>query len=272
MPTELFRPKSKETTYDLLKKIGLDVSDWKNRAVPAANPKYCYNWVFVENKNLIVFNIWFEGIGKSGDEFHYYLNPKEGAKKESGLRKKRAEDMDAALELAWNSQIPVNVILLVERKFISEASAKGNARVAKRGLDTELWVVENYDTATGEAKITRNNTIFVDQFSVIESKIDLPERVIREVGVYLRDPKIREKVRFRSAGKCEYCGVLGFKTSNGAIYVETHHVVPLSENGLDCVRNVAALCPDHHRQAHFGLLAENIRIALQQMLNRDDTN
>lgn len=50
--------------------------------------------------------------------------------------------------------------------------------------------------------------------------------------------------------------------SGGAIYLETHHVVPLSEGGTDLVTNVAALCPNDHKRAHFGSDANFIRAAL----------
>jgi 5-methylcytosine-specific restriction enzyme A len=34
-------------------------------------------------------------------------------------------------------------------------------------------------------------------------------------------------------------------------YLEAHHVISLAENGDDSVDNVIALCPEHHREAHF---------------------
>jgi hypothetical protein len=51
---------------------------------------------------------------------------------------------------------------------------------------------------------------------------------------------------------CELCGEPGFLTAAGSIYLETHHVVPLSLDGPDHESNVVALCPNDHRRAHFG--------------------
>lgn len=51
---------------------------------------------------------------------------------------------------------------------------------------------------------------------------------------------------------CEYCNTPGFMMSNNGIYLETHHLVPLAEGGLDRINNVVALCPNHHREAHYG--------------------
>ena len=46
------RPKAKNRLIDLVRAAGVDVSDWKNfergARWEAANPKYCYEWCFVE--------------------------------------------------------------------------------------------------------------------------------------------------------------------------------------------------------------------------------
>ena len=47
--------------------------------------------------------------------------------------------------------------------------------------------------------------------------------------------------------------------------METHHIVPLSEGGSDGDDNVAALCPNHHREAHYGVDRDQIQIQLKRM-------
>jgi 5-methylcytosine-specific restriction endonuclease McrA len=69
---------------------------------------------------------------------------------------------------------------------------------------------------------------------------------------YARDPKIREAVKIRAAGKCEYCGQPGFICSDGTAYLECHHIIALANDGQDRMTNVIALCPGDHREAHFG--------------------
>lgn len=69
---------------------------------------------------------------------------------------------------------------------------------------------------------------------------------------YARDPKVREAVIERAGGACEYCGRLGFKRPDGTRYLESHHIIALSNRGQDRMTNVIALCPGHHREAHFG--------------------
>lgn len=70
---------------------------------------------------------------------------------------------------------------------------------------------------------------------------------------YSRDSKIRTFVIDRAEGRCEYCGEQGFLMSDGkSRYLEAHHIISLADDGEDAVENVIALCPKHHREAHFG--------------------
>ena len=46
---------------------------------------------------------------------------------------------------------------------------------------------------------------------------------------------------------------------NVKIYLETHHIVPLHEGGDDTSENVIALCPNHHREAHYGEKRNDMR-------------
>jgi 5-methylcytosine-specific restriction endonuclease McrA len=69
---------------------------------------------------------------------------------------------------------------------------------------------------------------------------------------YARDPKVRAAVIRRAAGRCEFCGKLGFLSINGSRYLESHHIIALANDGADRMTNVIALCPGDHRMAHFG--------------------
>ena len=70
---------------------------------------------------------------------------------------------------------------------------------------------------------------------------------------YYRDPMVRNRVLSRARGVCEYCGQPGFARENGSFYLECHHIIALADDGADRMTNVIALCPNHHREAHFGL-------------------
>ncbi len=96
---------------------------------------------------------------------------------------------------------------------------------------------------------------------------DIPIRARSEVWSYLRDPKVREAVLQRANGTCEYCGQLGFTKPDGTRYLESHHVIALANDGEDRLTNVIALCPNDHREAHFGAKCEQIEQEMVQKLS-----
>ncbi len=59
---EDLRPVEKRRVFDLVKEAGLDVSDWANFSRgpkwTAANPKYCYEWAFVEPGRVVILSLW----------------------------------------------------------------------------------------------------------------------------------------------------------------------------------------------------------------------
>ena len=74
----------------------------------------------------------------------------------------------------------------------------------------------------------------------------------------VRDNRVRAQVIRRSKGSCEYCGEAGFKKADGSRFVEAHHIISLAQQGPDTMENVIALCPNHHREAHFGADAQRL--------------
>lgn len=94
---------------------------------------------------------------------------------------------------------------------------------------------------------------------------EAPDRALQTGFNFKRDTKVRAYVIKRAKGCCEYCGKRGFEMANGQHYVEAHHIIALSQQGSDTTQNVIALCPDHHRQAHFGADAEVLE---QAFLNK----
>ncbi|WP_431287445.1 HNH endonuclease [Roseateles chitinivorans] len=81
-----------------------------------------------------------------------------------------------------------------------------------------------------------------------------PRRVIRLIEVFERNPDVVAEVLHRAKGHCESCGAdAPFKRRrDGSPYLEVHHKRPLSEGGVDTVKNALALCPNCHRRMHFG--------------------
>lgn len=83
-----------------------------------------------------------------------------------------------------------------------------------------------------------------------------PARATVTATAYLRDPDVVAEVLARANGHCERCrNPAPFLTRTGEPYLEVHHVVWLARGGKDTVENARALCPNCHRELHYGAAA-----------------
>ncbi|RPA67392.1 HNH endonuclease [Cyclobacteriaceae bacterium YHN15] len=95
---------------------------------------------------------------------------------------------------------------------------------------------------------------------------EFPDRALSIAFSFKRDQKVRKYVLKRAKGKCEYCGEIGFELKGGENYLETHHIISLANQGPDNLGNVIALCSNHHRQAHYGINAEDLEKEFLEIL------
>ena len=87
------------------------------------------------------------------------------------------------------------------------------------------------------------------------SKSDQPEMITVISKMYKRNPEVVVATLRRAKGYCERCGCEApfIRKSDNTPYLEVHHRVPLSEGGSDNLENTIALCPNCHRELHFGV-------------------
>ena len=95
-----------------------------------------------------------------------------------------------------------------------------------------------------------------------------PKRRSGRTTYIVRDPEVRRKVIQRANGHCEFCGAEGFEREDGSRFVEAHHIIHLALQGPDTLDNVIALCPNHHREAHFGKNRKNFEEKLKSALTK----
>lgn len=107
-------------------------------------------------------------------------------------------------------------------------------------------------------KMTARPSAFDDLSEQPPEGVEQPERVQTTTTGFYRNAMVRNYVLKRANGHCEYCGKEGFVMCNGEHYLETHHILALSEQGADSVSNVIGLCPNHHKQAHYGVDADRL--------------
>jgi hypothetical protein len=195
----------------------------------------------------------------------------------------RARAFDGALQRSFRRAMPVRVIVIEGDQNERAELGKASSTVKARKLDIENWFMHSYVNDSGDTLLVRGIPLVSTEVFTTEAKVEvtltavpkLTEPVyvdqfsalvpasIREATVLVRERSaaVREAVLKRSGGVCELCNEPGFLTAAGSVYLETHHVVPLSENGPDHPANVVAICPKDHRRAHYA--AERDEIALQ---------
>ncbi|HPG32209.1 MAG TPA: HNH endonuclease [Lentimicrobium sp.] len=96
----------------------------------------------------------------------------------------------------------------------------------------------------------------------LETATKLPAKTAVVSYAYNRNSDVVAEVLLRANGKCELCkqNAPFIKASDETPYLEVHHWVPLAEHGEDALENAAALCPNCHKNAHFGQFKEYIRL------------
>jgi 5-methylcytosine-specific restriction protein A len=267
---EKLKPRKKERVIELVQAAGIDVSDWANfkggmeRA--ATNPKYCYEWSFVEPGRIVILNLWYASMEERKGTVSIDLNLRRSASHFSklpggGVLVARAGKLDLAIQDAARNRLPIRVIVNDGKMRRHDDPKSEASKVKFRILDPVPWAVKSYNRDTGDCTLVRGAMVgrLVDQFSVPPDPDAPVDRTEVTGKKFVRDSAVRLRALERAKGKCEYCDEPGFTMANGDVYVETHHVIPLCEGGSDKDNNVAALCPNHHREAHYGSLASDIK-------------
>ena len=81
-----------------------------------------------------------------------------------------------------------------------------------------------------------------------------PQRVPVLAYEFVRNPDVVAEVLYRANSKCGRCSSPSpfVRRSDGSPYLEVHHKTPLAARGEDTVENAIALCPNCHRELHYG--------------------
>lgn len=264
IPVEL-KPQRRERVIDLVERAGLDVSDWANykhgKENPGANPKYCYEWALWAPGRVVVCNLWYSSMEETagGVEQHLTLRDTAEHQETDPTRRARRGRMEKAIVDAYQGGLPVRVIVLDGKR--RGVGPNGKTKVDARSLDPLPWAVVSFDANSGAIVLRRGAPAFAyaDQFSLPPPSDGAAALRTATVAVRARSVEVRQHVLQRADGRCEYCGKPGFPFADGRVYLETHHVEPLSTGGADSVNNVIALCADHHREAHYGARAKEMK-------------
>lgn len=99
--------------------------------------------------------------------------------------------------------------------------------------------------------------------------IEEPSQRYLATTSYVRDPHVKAWVLVVADSQCECCDAQApFITATGEPFLEVHHLRTLADGGSDTINNTVALCPNCHRELHYGANQVEKRDALYRKLSR----
>ncbi|AXT34418.1 hypothetical protein D1820_05195 [Phaeobacter sp. LSS9] len=124
---------------------------------------------------------------------------------------------------------------------------KRQRRLGMRGFNVDE-LADPHRVFWSPSMIEQRNT-FADPVAAESAKAEV-NSVTR--SVFVRNSEFSRRVRQAANGVCDACNRKTFQTPSGDWFLEVHHKTWLSEGGADTIENMVALCPNCHRQEHFG--------------------
>jgi 5-methylcytosine-specific restriction protein A len=96
-----------------------------------------------------------------------------------------------------------------------------------------------------------------------------PGTTTSSVTQYNRDPAVTAWVLQEAGGQCESCGGgAPFLREDGTPFLEVHHVRRLADGGPDTIENAIAICPNCHREFHYGSNRDALIDGIYGKINR----
>ena len=133
-----------------------------------------------------------------------------------------------------------------------------NTRDARLGLSDLDYLVINIDDIKTELSFdedvdkSKNDTVENRRIR-LKNASKKPAILFSIIKGYNRNPDVIAETLYQANGTCGRCkNEAPFKKKNGEAYLEVHHIIPLRDGGEDTIENTIALCPNCHRELHFG--------------------
>lgn len=288
---DTLKPLKKPTVMELVQNAGIDVSDWSNfkgkKRRAASNPKYCYEWCFTDNNNTIVLNIWHHNMRMQNEDIialiNYHHPVTAYSRNTNSILNARRKRFDAALQKAYDSSIPVRIIINDGKRRSSKTPNAKPSTVKKRYLDPIPWSVQQYGSSSGDCVLMRYNTVgrvgtyennhgnvlndeqeqeeILQHFKEKErsslvkdlknTKAKDPKIITINNKHYSRDNKTIVILKLLRDSQCQICNKFILK-KGGSRYVEAAHIVPKRMKGNELPENILILCPNHHKEFDYG--------------------
>ena len=180
--------------------------------------------------------------------------------------------LDSVKTKGWQSMGILHYIgLQNEHKNIFAHTNIENAieYLLENNYDSIVNFLKNYTNYTNNTTII-DKKIFDNQFDEeiktsqddtntqrqtrLKNKSKKPKTTEVITVVFKRNPDVVVEVLERANGICEKCNKPApfVRAKDNTPYLEVHHIKMLADGGDDTIENAIAVCPNCHRELHFG--------------------
>jgi len=106
-----------------------------------------------------------------------------------------------------------------------------------------------------EKKITESKLMRGGREERLKKANKRPEEIEVVSKTFKRNADVITAVLDRANGFCEKCESKApfIRAKDNTPYLEVHHVIQLADGGEDSVENAIAVCPNCHRECHYGI-------------------
>ena len=160
------------------------------------------------------------------------------------------------------------VMSLMGRRWISGLKPAKNVGTNQIEIIERLISKVEGKNYVGQAIFEALVRVYANKNSSIKPKGEKsPSPITGQVTRYPRDPKVKAWVINEANGYCENCDSKApFYTFDGVPFLEVHHLKHLADGGSDTVTNTVALCPNCHREFHYG---QNMTVNLEKLYSKN---
>lgn len=165
----------------------------------------------------------------------------------------------SAQSFAWTDDV-LDRVRANTRTLPGQAAIPWRKEISTREASVRTWA-ESLTPQPSEPLVNLDEDTSV-ALALIETERGLLGRrpeVRERVSKTIERGSIGQKLKRANGFKCQLCEALGlnpigFLKANSEPYVEAHHATPVSELEVGSLSagNIMILCPNHHRQMHYG--------------------
>jgi 5-methylcytosine-specific restriction enzyme A len=220
---------------------------------PLKNVRWSWSALSASGEQSL-FTVWDNEILSDGRTYLFWDGKLDAVRADNGAREiKRLldESLDKNLTTYGIKCTPVYPLTVPRVRSTFDQTNLLALRLRREGKNILGTIVGTASAETLRAGFVSTDSA-IDDLDSAACGNEQPGRAAYSGSFIIRDDRVRQEVLKRAQGRCEYCGVLGFKKPDGSHFVEAHHIISLDKQGPDTLGNVIALCPNHHREAHFG--------------------